>query len=46
MNLKTLQDTPPWEWSEGAGKIFLEILRNDQADESERLLDDDAEFFN
>ena len=34
MNLKTLQDTPPWEWPEGARKIFLEILRNDQADES------------
>ena len=46
MNLKTLQDNPPWEWSEGAGKIFLGILRNDQADESERLLDDDAKSFN
>jgi len=38
MNLKTLQDTPPWEWPEGAGKMFLGILRDEKADESERLL--------
>jgi hypothetical protein len=38
MKLKTFTDTPPWEWPEDADKIFLEALRNDQADESERLL--------
>jgi hypothetical protein len=38
MNLKTLKDTPPWEWPEGAGKMFLSILRNDKAKESERLV--------
>jgi hypothetical protein len=38
MNLKTLQDTPPWEWPEGAGKMFLGILRDEKADESERQL--------
>ena len=38
MDLKTLKDTPPWDWPEGAGKMFLEILRDDQADESDRLL--------
>ncbi len=38
MDLKTLKDTPPWEWPEGAGKMFLGILRDDQADESDRLL--------
>ena len=38
MNLKTLHDTPPWEWPEDAGEMFLEILRDEQADESERLL--------
>jgi len=41
MNLKTLQDIPPWGWPEGAGKMFLGILRDEKADESERLLDDD-----
>ena len=38
MDLKTLKDTPPWEWPEGAGKMFLEILRDGQADQSDRLL--------
>jgi hypothetical protein len=38
MDLKTLKDTPPWEWPEGAGKMFLSILRNDKAKESERLV--------
>jgi hypothetical protein len=38
MNLKTLKDTPPWEWPEGAGRMFLSILRNDKAKESERLV--------
>ncbi len=38
MDLKTLRDTTPRDWPEGAGKIFLGILRDDQADESNRLL--------
>jgi hypothetical protein len=38
MDLKTLQDTPPWEWPSNAGKMFLGILRDRQADDSETLL--------
>lgn len=38
MDLKTLKDTPPCDWPEGAGKMFLGILRDGQADESDRLL--------
>jgi hypothetical protein len=38
MNLKTLRDTPPWEWPTNAGKTFLGILRDRQADASDRLL--------
>jgi hypothetical protein len=38
MDLKTLKDTPPWDWPEGANKLFLEILRDDRASETDRLL--------
>lgn len=38
MDLEDLKDTPPWDWPEGAGKSFLGILHDDQADESDRLL--------
>jgi hypothetical protein len=38
MDLKTLKDTPPWDWPEGASKMFHGILLDDQADESDRLL--------
>jgi hypothetical protein len=38
MDLKLLQDTPPWDWPRGAGKTFLGILRNPQADASDRLI--------
>jgi hypothetical protein len=38
MNLQTLYDTPPWDWPEGTAEMFLGILRDDQADGSERLL--------
>ena len=38
MNLKTLQDIPPWDWPEDAGKMFLEILSEYQVDEPDRLL--------
>jgi hypothetical protein len=38
MDLRILKDTPPWEWPEEAGEIIIGILRDDHADESERLL--------
>jgi HEAT repeat protein len=38
MDLKTLNDTPPWEWPKGAGKMFLAILRDRKADAADRLL--------
>ena len=38
MDLKTLKDTPPWDWPADAGKMFLEILSDDQVDEPDRLL--------
>jgi len=38
MDLKTFQVIPPWDWPEGAGKMFLKILQDDQADASDRLL--------
>jgi hypothetical protein len=38
MDLKTLKDTPPWDWPEGAGRMFLDLLRDDKAPESDRLL--------
>jgi hypothetical protein len=38
MDLKNFTDTPPWEWPEGAAGIFLGVLRDSQADESERML--------
>ena len=38
MDLKTLQETPPWEWPKGAGKMFLAILRDPHADAADRLL--------
>ena len=38
MDLQILQDTPPWEWPKGAGKMFLAILRDPNADPADRLL--------
>ena len=38
MDLKTMKDTPPWDWPDGAGKMFLKILCDDQADKSDRFL--------
>lgn len=38
MNLSILRDTPPWEWPEEADEIILGVLRDDRAEESERLL--------
>jgi len=38
MDLKSLKDTPPWDWPADAGATFLEILRDDQAAQSDRLI--------
>lgn len=39
MDLKTLQDTPPWDWPEGASRIILDVLRgDDQTAETDRLI--------
>jgi HEAT repeat protein len=38
MDLKYYEGIPPWEWPEDTEKIFLKALRDDQADESGRLL--------
>ncbi len=38
MDLKTLKDTPPWDWPAGASKMLLGILGDDQAVQSDRLL--------
>ena len=38
MDIKLLKDIPPWEWPKDAGRMFLEILNSDKADESDRLL--------
>ena len=38
MDLKTLRDMPPWERPESAGKMLLDILRDDQAEETDRDL--------
>jgi hypothetical protein len=38
MDLKILQDIPPWEWPRGIGNEFLMVLRNPQAAAADRLL--------
>jgi hypothetical protein len=38
MDLKILQDTPPWDWPEDAGKTFQEVLSNRRASDSDRLI--------
>ena len=38
MDPRTLNDIPPWEWPEGVKETLLGILRDGQADESDRLL--------
>ncbi|MCU1232407.1 MAG: hypothetical protein JWP63_374 [Candidatus Solibacter sp.] len=37
MNIKLLQDTPPWDWPENAGKIFKKTLLDPRASESDRV---------
>ena len=38
MDLKILENTPPWEWPEDAAQYFLKILGDGQAAESDRCL--------
>jgi hypothetical protein len=38
MDLKTLQDTPPWDWPRDAGKKFHEVLIDHRANETDRLI--------
>ena len=38
MDLKTLIDTPPWDWPSDAGNMFQEILNDSQAQVSDRLI--------
>jgi hypothetical protein len=38
MSLKTLHDTPPWDWPEDAGRMLLDVLWNDSAPETDLLL--------
>jgi len=38
MDLKALSDMPPWEWPEGAGNVLLDTLRDQGANESDRLI--------
>jgi len=35
--LETLADTPPWEWPEGANDVLLQVLRDPQAGEADRV---------
>ena len=38
MNIMALRDIPPWEWPTDADKIIFEILCDEKASDSERLL--------
>ena len=38
MNLKMLAEMPPWDWPEDTDKMLLNTLRDNQAEESDRLL--------
>jgi hypothetical protein len=38
MNLKTLQDIPPWDWPIGAGKIIQKTLTDSRAKVSDRII--------
>jgi hypothetical protein len=37
MDIKTLLDTPPWDWPRDAGRMFWKILIDPRANESDRL---------
>jgi HEAT repeat protein len=36
MDLKIVRETPPWDWPEGTGKRFADILRDREAEGFER----------
>jgi hypothetical protein len=38
MDLKTLLDTPPWDWPRDAGSMLLKTLVDQRANESDRLV--------
>lgn len=38
MDLEMLNAIPPWEWPNDAGALFIEVLRDSKADESDRLI--------
>ena len=38
VDLKTLNDTPSWDWPRDADQMLLAILLDDQSDEFDRLL--------
>lgn len=38
MDLKTLIDTPPWDWPRDAGELFRKVLTDGRAQESDRLV--------
>jgi hypothetical protein len=38
MDLKALKDTPPWDWPAGMAEKLVNVLRDEQAIESDRLL--------
>ena len=38
MDLKTLLDTPPWDWPRDAGEIFQKILIDSRSDKADRLV--------
>ncbi len=38
MDLKTLLDTPPWDWPRDTGKTLRRILTDERAPESDRLI--------
>ena len=38
MDLKALKDTPPWDWPAGTAERLVNVLRDEQAIESDRLL--------
>ena len=38
MDLKTLEETPPWEWPKDTDKVLLDILRKGPVDAPDRIL--------
>jgi hypothetical protein len=38
MDLKVLEETPPWEWPQDTDEMLLGILRDNQKDKADRLL--------